>query len=70
MPCLDLRHLPAPEPMLLAMARSEALASGDSLEVLTPQLPLPLLQLLEARGFVASAELLHDGSARVRIRRP
>lgn len=70
MPYLDLRHLAAPEPMLRALAASEALASGDSLVVLTPQLPMPLLQLLEARGLEASADLLQDGSAHVRVRRP
>lgn len=67
---MDLRHLTAPEPMLRTLAASEALARGDSLEVLTPLLPTPLLQLLESRGFEASASLLHDGSAYVRVRRP
>ena len=70
MPCLDLRRLPAPEPMLRALAASDTLAPGDSLEVLTPMLPIPLLQLLEARGFQASADLLPDGSAHVHVRRP
>ena len=40
------------------------------LVVLTPLLPLPLLQLLELQGGLdAHAELLDDGSARVVIRR-
>ena len=67
---LDLRHLSAHEPMLRTLVASEALARGDSLEVLTPLLPTPLLQLLESRGFEASASLLQDGSAYVRVRRP
>lgn len=67
---LDLRHLPAPEPMQRALAACEGLAPGRVLELLTPLLPMPLLQVLEARGFEASAELLYDGSARVRVRRP
>ena len=67
---LDLRHLSAPEPMLRTLVASEALARGDTLEVLTPPLPAPLLQLLELRGFEASASLLQDGSAYVRVRRP
>lgn len=67
---LDLRHLPAPEPMQRALAASERLAAGASIEVLTPLLPVPLLQLLEARGFEAQARLLADGSACVRVRRP
>lgn len=70
MSCLDLRYLAAPEPMLRTLAASESLARGDSLEVLTSPLPPPLLQLLELRGFEASADLLHDGSAYVRVRRP
>jgi hypothetical protein len=67
---LDLRHLPAPEPMQRALAASERLAAGNSIEMLTPLLPLPLLQVLEARGFEAQASLLADGTARVRVRRP
>lgn len=70
MSCLDMRHLPAPEPMLRALAESEALAGGGTLELLLPQWLAPLLQLLQVRGFETSADLLHDGSARVRVRRP
>ena len=68
--CLDLRHLPAPEPLRRALAAVEALPPGASLVVLTPLLPLPLLQLLELQGGLdVRAELLDDGSARVVIRR-
>jgi uncharacterized protein (DUF2249 family) len=70
MPYLDLRHLPPPQPMLRTLAASEALARGGRLEVLTPPPPVPLLQLLELRGFEASAHLLHDGSSHVRVRKP
>lgn len=66
--CLDLRHLPAPEPLKLALEAVETLAADGSLVALTPL--LPLLQLLELRGGLdAHAELLDDGSARVVIRR-
>ena len=69
-PVLDLRALPAPEPLLRALAAADALAAGASLDVLTPMLPLPLLQQLMERGLRASAQLLADGSARVHVRRP
>lgn len=68
-PCLDLRHLPAPEPLERAMAAADALPPGARLEVRTPMLPIPLLQLLEARGFMARAELQDDGTARIFIKR-
>lgn len=68
--CLDLRHLAAPEPLRRALAAVEALPPGASLVLLTPLMPLPLLQLLELQGGLdARAELLDDGSARVVIRR-
>lgn len=67
--CLDLRQLPAPEPLRLALAAAEDLVPGAELVVLTPLMPLPLLQLLELQGYDASAEPLPEGGARVRIRR-
>ena len=67
---LDLRALPAPEPMMRALAAAEALEPGQALEVLTPLLPMPLLDALAARGLRARAELLPSGGARVAIRRP
>lgn len=68
-PCLDLRHLPAPEPLERAMAAVDALAPGAKLEVWTPMLPIPLLQLLDARGFKTGAELVKDGTARIFVER-
>lgn len=67
---LDLRALPAPEPLVRALAAADVLASGEELTVLTPMLPVPLLQQLLAHGMRANAELLADGSARVCVRRP
>lgn len=69
-PELDLRALPAPEPLQRALAAAEALSPGESLAVLTPLLPLPLLELLEAIGLEADAQWLDVGGARVLIRRP
>ena len=67
---LDLRGLPAPEPMMRALAAADALRPGQVLQVLTPLLPTPLLDVLCARGLQATAALLADGSARVLIRCP
>lgn len=67
---LDLRRLPSPEPMLRALAAADALAPGQAVQVLTPLLPLPLLEVLAARGLHASASVLAAGGARVLIRRP
>jgi hypothetical protein len=67
---LDLRALPMPEPMERALAAADALSPGGALSVLTPFMPLPLLEVLAERGLHAEAELLPDHSARVWIRRP
>lgn len=67
---LDLRALPMPEPMERALAAADALPPGGMLSVLTPWMPLPLLQVLAERGLQAGAEPLPDQGARVWIRRP
>lgn len=65
---LDLRALPAPEPMVRALAAADALAPGATLLLWTPLLPSPLLQALAERGFDARAHCLPDGTAHVAIR--
>jgi uncharacterized protein (DUF2249 family) len=65
---LDLRHLPPPEPMARALEAVESLPPGAELELLTPMMPVPLLELLALRGFSPRAEALADGTARVRVR--
>lgn len=67
---LDLRSLPAPEPMTRTLEAADALVEGMTLAVLTPQMPYPLLQLLEARGFAVAADRRADGSALVQVYRP
>lgn len=69
-PALDFRALPAPEPLLRALAAAEALAPGQSCTVLTPLLPTPLLDALAERGLRHEATLLRAGGARIRIRAP
>ena len=68
--CLDLRRLPAPEPMERALEAVDALAPGAELVLLTPLMPVPLLQVLEQRGFEVDARLSSDWSARVTVRAP
>lgn len=68
--CLDLRRLPAPEPMERALQAVDALAPGAELVLLTPLMPVPLLQVLEQRGFEVDARLSSDWSARVTVRAP
>lgn len=68
--CMDLRRLPAPEPMARALEAVDALAPGESVVLLTPLMPMPLLHALDLRGFEASAQLLRDGCARVQVTRP
>ncbi|MGP1664426.1 MAG: DUF2249 domain-containing protein [Rhodanobacter sp.] len=67
---IDLRALPMPEPLERALAASDALAPGESLTVLTPWMPAPLLQALAERGMQVGVETLPPNGARVWIRKP
>jgi hypothetical protein len=67
---LDLRALPAPEPLMQALAAADALQPGQALEVLTPLLPAPLLEALEARGLQWRSEPCADHGTWVAILRP
>lgn len=51
---LDLRHLPAPEPLLRALVAVDALADGAVVRVLTPMRPEPLLDYLRSRRLAFS----------------
>ena len=67
---LDLRWLPAPEPMLRALAAADALLPGECVCVLTPLLPIPLLDALSARHLRHLAEPEPSGGVRVLILHP
>lgn len=67
---LDLRRLVAPEPLERALAAAERLEPGACIEVLTPMMPFPLIELLGDKGLDVVAERLPDGAARIAIRRP
>lgn len=67
---LDLRRLPAPEPLLRALEAVDALLPGQWLDVLTPMLPRPLLAELDARGLRWNASDCADGGTRIHVERP
>lgn len=67
---LDLRALRAPEPLLQALAAADALEPGQAVEVLTPLLPAPLLEALDARGLHWRSEPCADHGTWVAILRP
>ncbi|MGY0560407.1 DUF2249 domain-containing protein [Luteimonas sp. A277] len=64
---LDLRHLPAPEPMERLLNAVDALTPGDSIEALTPFWPTPLLPILEMQGCAWRREPSPDSHARILI---
>lgn len=64
---LDLRQLPAPEPLVRALAAVEALAAGAVLRLLTPMRPLPLLEALRERRLGYSVTDHEDGGCAVTV---
>lgn len=69
-PRYDLRALPYPEPMQRALDIADTLASGETVCVLTPQRPTPLLEVLVTLGLQARISALSDGGVQVLIHRP
>ncbi|OOG38551.1 MULTISPECIES: DUF2249 domain-containing protein [unclassified Rhodanobacter] len=69
-PEYDLRGRPCPEPMQRALEFSDALEPGESVCVLTPLWPTPLLEVLDARGLQTRVYALASGGMRVLISRP
>lgn len=70
LPELDLRDLPAPEPMQRALQAADALRQGQSVVVLTPLVPVPLLDALASRGLQTTVSEQPGGGARVLIHHP
>jgi hypothetical protein len=66
---LDVRPLIArgEEPFTKIMAAVAALSPQDSLVLLTPFLPAPLIEKLRSEGFEAQPERADDGSWRTRF---
>lgn len=67
---LDLRDLPAPEPMHCILEALETLPAGRSLLARTPCRPQPLLDLLDARGYRVIVIETAAGDAWVQIFSP
>lgn len=66
----DLRTLPCPQPLEIALALAHALKPGQSVRLLTPQRPTPLLELMAAQGLQTEVFILSGGDACVYIRQP
>lgn len=68
---LDVRPMMAEgkEPFGAIMATVAGLEDGEDLELLAPLDPIPLYQVLRARGFAHETEPLGEGDYRVVFRR-
>ncbi|HPF27495.1 MAG TPA: DUF2249 domain-containing protein [Steroidobacteraceae bacterium] len=64
---LDLRELPAPEPMLRVLAALEYLRPDQTLLARTPIRPEPLLAHLRSGGYAVDVVVAAAGDAEVRI---
>lgn len=64
---LDLRHLPAPEPMQRILEALEALDPGQTLVARTPCRPTPLIERLKADGYQVAVAVTPTGDAWVQI---
>lgn len=67
---LDLRDLPAPEPMEKILAACARLAPSDALAARTPRLPQMLMSLLDRRGLLWAALEEADGTGLVWVENP
>lgn len=66
---LDLRGLPAPEPMERVLDALDALPAGAALRVLLPHEPYPLYRLLARDGWIHEAAWPAPDACLVTIRR-
>tara|TARA_R110002094_G_scaffold81126_1_gene86432 strand:+ start:339 stop:575 length:237 start_codon:yes stop_codon:yes gene_type:complete len=69
---LDVRDIIAKgeEPFAAIRSSVDALGPGDSLEIIAPFMPAPLIELLKSEGFEANMEHRPDGAWSVRFQRP
>ncbi len=67
---LDLRDLPAPEPLEVILMQTAAFRPGDWLAARLPQLPRFLLPRLDERGLHHQTLPLPDGSALLHVAKP
>jgi len=68
---IDVRPLIAngEEPLALIRSKVDALAPDDTLTVIAPFLPAPLIELLRSEGFHATPEHRSDGAWSVHFRK-
>jgi uncharacterized protein (DUF2249 family) len=68
---LDIRPVIASgdEPFTKIMAAVAAVGVGETLQLVTPFLPSPLIEKLQAEGFVARPERRRDGAWQTSFRR-
>lgn len=58
------------EPFAEIRAKADALVAGESLTIIAPFLPAPLVELLKSEGFEAAVERHPDGAWAVNFRKP
>jgi len=63
----DFRQLNPPEPLNRALALADRLAPGESVVVLTPFWPAPLLEALRDRHILRHARMLPDGGCEIHL---
>ncbi|MBF0629180.1 MAG: DUF2249 domain-containing protein [Magnetococcales bacterium] len=69
-PILDVRELPAPEPMIHILEAVTTLFPGETLRVRHNRTPHLLYPRLHERGLAVETEILPDGDVLLVIRRP
>lgn len=69
-PPLDVRLLPAPEPMIRILEAVTMLAPGETLQVIHNRIPHLLYPRLKERGLQVITEEQPDGEVRLTISRP
>jgi TusA-related sulfurtransferase len=70
MQIIDARYLEPPEPFVAAMDAVDALAPGESFELLLFREPFPLYDVLDRYAFARKTELRDDGTYSIIITRP
>lgn len=69
---LDVRDIIAKgeEPFVAIRSSVDALGPRESLEIIAPFMPAPLIEMLKSEGFSAQMEHLPDGAWSVKFRHP
>ena len=69
---LDVRDIIAKgeEPFAVIRSTVDALGPGESLEIIAPFMPAPLIEILKSEGFSAQMNHLPDGAWSIKFRHP